>query len=390
MADNLLGPSRNRHVLYCRKKLGDNLPVLRKSCAACRKAKVKCNSEFPRCRRCIDKDLVCVYELTRRSENLAQQPASPPLNEPTSDGTALVETSKLGDQNEVSWDTSPSCNDQTLINSNVDYSRALVVVPDLLYQHAAFEWEPDAGCVEKLDGTEAGANSNSNGSGNDFSLDWFSSVPLSILTLESTISTPADCMFHTPYLVLRPMDFDYASQYTSLISPRSPFIHAYLSTGSQIGQTFVMQSIQSYATLLTTSTLPLFIHSISLPTQGPSIPSFAPLEICKSIISLYACKTAATSTFIWRAITMEKDRFMKEFEDADEWTTLSMLQSITLYILLRIFDQDSFSIDFDHELVHAMTVRHSNPSEWIKNGKFNIIFAENRDESRATSTCLPG
>ncbi len=57
---------------------------------------------------------------------------------------------------------------------------------------------------------------------------------------------------------------------------------------------------------------------------------------------------------------MEKDRFMKEFEDADEWTMLSMLQAITLYTLLRIFDQDSFSIDFDRELVRAMTVRYSN------------------------------
>ena len=77
-------------------------------------------------------------------------------------------------------------------------------------------------------------------------------------------------------------------------------------------------------------------------------------------MSLYASKTEATSPFIWRAITMEKDRFMKEFEDADEWTTLSMLQAITLYILLRIFDQDSFSVDFDRELVHTMTVRYSN------------------------------
>jgi hypothetical protein len=55
---------------------------------------------------------------------------------------------------------------------------------------------------------------------------------------------------------------------------------------------------------------------------------------------------------------MERDRFMKEFEDADKWTTLSMLQAITLYVLLRIFDQDSFSVDFDHELVRAMTVRY--------------------------------
>jgi hypothetical protein len=54
---------------------------------------------------------------------------------------------------------------------------------------------------------------------------------------------------------------------------------------------------------------------------------------------------------------MEKDRFMNEFEDADQWTMLAMLQAITVYILLRIFDQDSFSVDFDRELVSAMTVR---------------------------------
>jgi hypothetical protein len=363
-AHNLLGPSRNRHVLYCRKKLGDNLPVLRKSCAACRKAKVKCNSEFPQCRLCIDKDLVCVYELTRRSENLAQQPASPPLNEPRSDGTMLVGTSKLGGQNEISWDASPSCNNQAFLNSNVDHSIALAVVPDLLYQNTAFGWAPDAGCVEELEDSDVGANSYASSSGNDFSLDWFSSGPLPSLTLASTFSTPADCMFHTPYLVLRPMDYDYSSQSTSIVSPQSPFIHTNLSTGSQIGRTFLMQNIQSYATLLATSTLPLFIHSVSLPTQGPSLPSSAPLEICKSIIFLYASKTAATSPFIWRVITMEKDRFMKEFEDADEWTTLSMLQAITLYILLRIFDQDSFSVDFDRELVRAMTVRYSK----LKNG----------------------
>jgi hypothetical protein len=272
----------------------------------------------------------------------------------------LVETSKLGGQNDILWDASPSCNNQALLNSNTDLSKALTAVPELLYQNTIFEWEPDAGGVEELEGSDVGANLYSNGAGNEFSLDWFSSGPLPGLTLESTVSIPADCMFHTPYLVLRPVDFDYPSQTTSLLAPRSPFIHSHISSGSQIGRTFLLQSIQSYTTLLATSSLPPFIHAVSLPPQGPSLPSSAPLEICKSIISLYASKTAATSPFIWRAITMEKDRFMKEFEDADEWTTLSILQAITLYILLRIFDQDSFSVDFDHELVRAMMVRHPN------------------------------
>jgi hypothetical protein len=85
-------------------------------------------------------------------------------------------------------------------------------------------------------------------------------------------------------------------------------------------------------------------------------PSQPILEICKSIISLYTTKTPATSSFIWRTISMEKDRFMKELLEASEWELLGMLQAITLYILLRIFDEDSFSVDFDRELVRTMTV----------------------------------
>ena len=48
---------------------------------------------------------------------------------------------------------------------------------------------------------------------------------------------------------------------------------------------------------------------------------------------------------------------MNEYVNADEWTVLSMLQAVTLYILLRIFDEDSFSAEFDRELTRAMTVR---------------------------------
>jgi Fungal Zn(2)-Cys(6) binuclear cluster domain len=345
--------------------------MVRKSCAACRKAKVKCNSEFPQCCRCVDKGLVCVYELTRRSENLALQLASPPLNERRSADAMLVETSKLGGQNDILWDASPSRNSQALLNSNVDQSRDLTVEAELLYQNTVFGWEPDAGGVDEFEGSDVGVNLYSNGAGNEFSHDWFSSAPLPGLTLESTLSIPADCMFHTPYLVLRPLDFDYRSQSTSLLTPRSPFIHSHLSSGSQIGRTFLLQNIQSYATLLATSSLPPFIHPVFLPPQGPSLPSSAPLEICKSIISLYASKTAATSPFIWRAITMEIDQSMKKLEDADDWTTLSMLQAITLYILLRIFDQDSFSVEFDRELVHAMTVRYPNLDNALMIAKMN-------------------
>ena len=163
-------------------------------------------------------------------------------------------------------------------------------------------------------------------------------------------------MFHTPYLVIRPMDFHYPTSASAIIPPRSPFIHTKLSAGSQIGRSYLLQSLKSYATLLSTLGLPPFIHNTSLPTYGPSAPSSAPLEICKTIVGLYKNKTPATSPFIWRSVTTEKDCFVKQLENVDEWTLLSMLQAITLYILLRIFDESSFSVDFDRELIAAMIV----------------------------------
>ena len=56
-----------------------------------------------------------------------------------------------------------------------------------------------------------------------------------------------------------------------------------------------------------------------------------------------------------------------EFSDSDEKTVVAMLQAITIYILLRIFDLDAFGVDFDRELVGAMTVislslRHLEPN----------------------------
>ncbi|KAK3625108.1 hypothetical protein LTR56_019179 [Elasticomyces elasticus] len=242
-------------------------------------------------------------------------------------------------------------------------------MPDLTPQYDLALWDPDAGFVEDWEISDVVADTTSNGySTNETPINWFTSGPTSSLTLDATLSIPADCMFHTPYLVLRPMDHDL-----SPTSSRSPFIHACPSTGSQIGRTFLLQNIKSYATALATKNLPVFIHGTSLPSLDPSScqaptcatpPPSPTLEICRSIISLYTTKTPATSSFVWRTITMEKDRFMNEHADGDEWTVLSMLQAITLYVLLRIFDEDSFSVEFDRELTRAMTEIMIHADQW--------------------------
>jgi hypothetical protein len=359
----VLGTSRNRHVLYCRKKLVDNLPALRKSCAACRKAKAKCDSELPGCSRCDDRGLTCAYE-SRKSATSAQQPAFAPPNEPSSDdGTLLVDIPESGNQTDISWVVHVDHSNDAQISLYVDTpSLWLAPVSDLTPQNNLALWEPDAGFVEEFGVSDMGADNSSNSySINGSPINWFIPGPTPSLTLDAKLSIPADCMFHTPYLVLRPMDL-----VPFPASPRSPFVHTHLSPGSQIGRTFLLQNFKSYATALATNNLPPFIHGTSLPLPDPSScqtptcatpPPLPTLEICRSIVSLYATKTPATSSFVWRTMTMEKDRFMNEHLNGDEWTVLSMLQAVTVYTLLRIFDEDSFSAEFDHELTRAMMVK---------------------------------
>jgi len=53
---------------------------------------------------------------------------------------------------------------------------------------------------------------------------------------------------------------------------------------------------------------------------------------------------------------------------ASDETLIAMLQAITIYILLRIFDEDAFGVDYDQQLVGAMTVRQillSNPTHYL-------------------------
>lgn len=310
--------------------------------------------------------LDCVYELTKKSATSAPQPVSVAPDEAYSGATLLVDIPDPVIGHNDPWNLDVENANEAHIGLDGDTSGLwLATVPDLILPDNINPWEPDAGFLEELEKSGMGGDVPSlfqqPPSISRSPIDWFFSGPARSLFIDPTFSTPADCMFHTPYLVLRPMDV-----YPSLMSSRSPFVHAYFSNGSQIGRTFLLQNLKSYSTALARKNLPPFIHRTSLPFSEPSThqtPTCAPppplptLEICRSIIALYTTKTPATSSFVWRTITMEKDRFMNEYIDGDEWSVLSMLESITLFILLRIFDEDSFSVGFDRQLVRAMTVR---------------------------------
>jgi hypothetical protein len=306
-----------------------------------------------------------VYEIVMRSEKSSQQLA--PVD-PSSDDTSLV-ASRQENRNEVSWNIIPEYEQNALITSEIDCYDALPTTElDFALQHdTSLDWEPDSEFIEEMELSslirDSGFGRSLNGQS---SFDWLLSGPPPSLTFDSGFSVPADCMFHTPFLVLRPVEKysgpSSSSSSSSLVAPQSPFTHTYLSPTSQIGRTFLLQNIQACATMLSTSALPPFIHNTSFPLSNPNLPpihgpsQFESLAICQSIVKLYVAKTNVTSAFIWRTIKTERDRMVTEFSDSDEKTVVAMLQAITIYILLRIFDLDAFGVDFDRELVGAMTV----------------------------------
>lgn len=337
-------------MLYCRKKLGPDQPVLRKSCATCRKAKTACSSEFPNCRRCVQKNLDCVYEVARRGGTVAQQ---------------LTSTESMSSS--VFFSTLPRANNQIItscaptVSHRTPTSRTDFVFPNEL----SLSWESDPRFTEELQFPDTDGMLSLSGSLNDQSIsNWVFSSPPPDITSDSK---SFDSMFHTQYLILQPI-YRCPRQNPSLSTPsltttRSPFIHTCLSTGSQIARTYLLQNIQSYATLFNTATIPPFIHNTSSSVSDSDCvkqygnASSEPLTICQSIVQLYINRTEATSPCIWHMIKLERDRMMSTFSDSDEETVLAMLQAITVYILLRIFDTSAFSVAFDRDLVGAMTVR---------------------------------
>jgi hypothetical protein len=223
--------------------------------------------------------------------------------------------------------------------------------------------------------------------GNDVILDSYSSNAILSLPLTFSLDTSSiefsGSFFESPDLKLRyltPLHHS-VSWSSSIVRRQTPFTPASRSMRSQIGQGFLLQNIRTYPKMLLESTnLPPFINPSAFQgseSEGELLPfpqnTMKPLSVCRSIVQMYSMKTKQTNTFLWRTVASERKRLEDEVStfhhdylsswytkpsqhrDTNEWNLLAMLQAITIYILLRIFDEDSFSVDFDNDLIQTMT-----------------------------------
>lgn len=66
-------------------------PKLRSSCDACQLAKIRCSQHKPRCQRCVNQDIVCVYSLSRRMGR-PRRPTNASLGGQEDSGTIKAQT----------------------------------------------------------------------------------------------------------------------------------------------------------------------------------------------------------------------------------------------------------------------------------------------------------
>lgn len=186
----------------------------------------------------------------------------------------------------------------------------------------------------------------------------------STLTFDTSSVGSASTLFDSPYLKLRfIISLHHSVSSTSSVSCRiSPFTVSSSFVASHLGQSFLLQNIQSYPKMLLESNdPPPFIHRYGLQCSEAegnlaTSPHDTPesLAVCHNIVQLHSIRTKQTISFLWRTIAQERRR-LEEYQHADEWNLVAVLQSLTIYILLRISSSDSLSVDFDNDLIQTMT-----------------------------------
>jgi len=322
-SDSETGLTRNRHQLYCRKKSGQ--PAFRKSCAACRKAKVKCNSVLPYCGRCTEKKLICWYEPTEKNkkalvnrngklQNGGETAAStlPERLQVDAPETDLLEFFHPGqkyseslsvDDISLEWDIDSgldvdysTISSTTSVGEHSTFTDILPFDPNFSLENCNFDfpYDLDFGHVSSLD---------------------FGNPSPELCTLE--FDTPQECMFSSPYLTFRYTNTvsRLSSNSSALLTRQSPFVPTQEARlgGNPLGRNLLLETIRSYLTMLSQPGLfpPFIHHSASMATNdgNEGTPRFATMNMCRSIAMMHDKKPERhTSASIWDIVGTEQQR----------------------------------------------------------------------------------
>ncbi|KAH8596289.1 hypothetical protein B0O99DRAFT_620021 [Bisporella sp. PMI_857] len=340
--------SYNRHILYCRR--AHNRPRTRvRSCRACSVAKAKCSFQ-PRCLRCTNKGLDCVYEntTTTRTEQVAlgeQTPqGNPPVFSPTpspstgnnftwNDLPASAETIGPSDEAQVTmdWDSLgyaiansiPQSPRNTMLNFHEPTTKGMPNGTLLLDR-------PDGRHV--IDGLHAN----------------FDPGNLSLAKQNQP----------WPSWPIRDEYFSALSGLTCLSERSDSDFLARVPISDPVSQftaTMVMQMLRAFPQMmLRRETLPCFIHGHWYrPTNNtdPTLPE--PLVNCMGIAQVFASQNPDSMPFLWRTVKMEQRSFLEK-QKQNQFTKnelLAAVQAQIMYIIMRVIGNSKLEKDLNLELL---------------------------------------
>ncbi|KAH8799790.1 hypothetical protein F5884DRAFT_117223 [Xylogone sp. PMI_703] len=318
--------SRNRHVLYCRKKHSVEQPSRRRACRLCIHAKTRCDTRSPQCSRCERKQAECVYDGVVPQRH----PRSRAIRKDS-------ETAGPGDYDEHSTPTEiasigpPSGS----LPQDAEQSELIDWGPDLLSftsSEMSLRASPPILCSDDPLTTQTADIIDTDNSIWAAGLldDRHDENSSSFRLISTSLSAQSSA---TPFL---PPHFTYHDT-ARVFRPRT-----FISTSSHRSSTFMIRVLRSYPRMmLRPGTFPPFIHPHYCGGSYDEIhePTLTePLAISKSIAQMFTSRTKQNTAFMWRTIRMEQERLLANYLTFEKWEILGGMQALLLYILLRIIE----------------------------------------------------
>ncbi|KAF2155508.1 hypothetical protein K461DRAFT_74750 [Myriangium duriaei CBS 260.36] len=119
---------------------------------------------------------------------------------------------------------------------------------------------------------------------------------------------------------------------------------------------YVLVQLDGYSSMhLDGSTRPPFVHKIQTDNLRVSSNSqSSPLSRCAGVMSLWPAKNDTNGSHLWTVVRSEVERVNAEAMLYDDRDAVAALQSIAVYLLLRVFSRDENDIELDILLIQTM------------------------------------
>ncbi|KAB5527931.1 hypothetical protein GE09DRAFT_975301 [Coniochaeta sp. 2T2.1] len=321
--------SYKRHISYCRRSQGRSR-VRPTSCLACNAAKVKCTFQSP-CRRCGDKGLACIYEVTKRNVAVHVQEANSvgdrQVNVSADAPVTMEEILASSDMQTVldpgtffgSFDISGNSSDVLQTYTTPQATRQLHRMSPPSWIWSPTSIQPRMGTLEQAPWST-----------------WLSAV---------NISTP----LLTPELNQALAWTEGQEMVATLQLIRSP------SPVVQHSTRLIIQGLRAYPMMmLRRETLPPFIHPYWHIRHMPALPES--LSTCMSIAHMYAFRSEETKPFLWRTIQAEDERFLAQRRTMSAEDMLACIQAQMIYMIMRFVDGTQDPPELNQQLIRTYQI----------------------------------